>query len=103
MNIFDKAKGFLNKAVDQSKGAADDMRMRRDRGRLISQLGEAYYRSTKGETEAAAEVERLVANIDELDTAATEAVDEIEEEVEMDLTEVETAEAVEPDVDVKTS
>jgi hypothetical protein len=95
MGMFDRAKEMVGRAVDEGRDRADDLRRRRERARLMGELGEACYRQVKGDADAAAEIDRLVVGLDELEAAGGD-------EVEVDSTDTgEPAEMIAPDTEVE--
>ena len=90
MSVFDRAKEFAARAVDQGRERADDLRQRRERSRLMGELGEACYQQAKGDPDAAGDIDRLVERIDELEAPQTDTETE-----ETDLTATQPAETAE--------
>ena len=74
MSVFDRAKELAGRALDEGRERAEDLRRRRERARLMGELGEACYRQVKGDADAAAEIDGLAERIDDLEAAPTDEV-----------------------------
>ncbi len=69
--MLDRISETMSGLVDQGRKQADVMRMKRQRSRLVHDLGELCYRSRTGVV-ASGEIDRLVDEIASLDQAVTD-------------------------------
>ena len=67
MEILDRARELSSRAVESGRRRIDDARTDRRRDDLLRELGEARYAQSKGVTTSEGEIERIIAEIDDLD------------------------------------
>lgn len=72
--MLDRINDTLSGLVGQGRNQAEVMRVKRQRYRLVHELGDLYYRSRTGAMIPAGEIERHIAEIASLDQAAEEPV-----------------------------
>lgn len=72
MSVFDRFKTMARRATESGRAQAEDLRLRRRRGDLLRQLGEAAYGNAKGQPGLASEIDRLVDEIDQLEASSLE-------------------------------
>jgi hypothetical protein len=66
MSIINRARELASNAFGQGQQRIDRIRVDRRRSELLTELGESCYAQSKGVATSAAEIERIIGEIDDL-------------------------------------